>query len=118
MAVARASVPKELQDKAMTYVLRLSDELKKRDVYLGLTQPESVYELGVATERWLYHPSDSVMLSAELKDSGEDMRILGARGFLSPVNGALSARAELVVQVVVVRLASFYRVTHPRDVGT
>ena len=81
MAVARASVPKELQDKAMTYVLRLSDELKKRDVYLGLTQPESVYELGVATERWLYHPSDSVMLSAELKDSGEDMRILGARGF-------------------------------------
>ena len=37
-------------------------------------------------------------LRAELKDSGEDMRILGARGFLSPVNGALSARAELVVQ--------------------
>ena len=91
MAVARASVPKELQDKATTYVLRLTDELKQRDVYLGLTQPESVYELGVATERWLYHPSDSVTLRAELKDSGEDMRILGARGFLSPSNGALSA---------------------------
>ena len=98
MAVARASVPKELQDKATTYVLRLTDELKQRDVYLGLTQPESVYELGVATERWLYHPSDSVTLRAELKDSGEDMRILGARGFLSPSNGALSARAELVIQ--------------------
>lgn len=98
MAVARASVPKELQGKATTYVLRLTDELKQRDVYLGLTQPESVYELGVATERWLYHPSDSVTLRAELKDSGEDMRILGARGFLSPSNGALSARAELAIQ--------------------
>ena len=97
-AVARASIPKELQDKPATYLLRVGDQLANKDLYLGLTQPESIFELGVATERWLYHPSDSIILRAELKDSGEDMRILAARGFLSPVDGALSARAELVGQ--------------------
>lgn len=97
-SVARASLPPEFRDKAETYILRLSDQLVQNEIYLGLTQPESAYELGVATERWLYHPSDAVILSAELKDSGEDMRIFGARGFLSPVGGAVSAKAELVTQ--------------------
>ena len=97
-AVARASLPPTLFDKAASFVLTLGDSLSGNEVYLGLSQPESLYELGVATERWLYHPSDEVTLRVELKDSGEEMRILGARGFLSPMDGALSARAELVAE--------------------
>ena len=97
-AVARASLPKSLFDQADSFVLSLGDTLSKSEAYLALSQPESLYELGVATERWLYHPSDEVVLRVELKESGEEMRVLGARGFLSPADGALSARAELVGQ--------------------
>ena len=97
-AVARASLPEALFDKADSFVLTLGETLSNNEIYLAVNQPESLYELGVATERWLYHPSDEVTLRVELKDSGEEMRILGARGFLSPAGGALSARAELIAQ--------------------
>lgn len=97
-AVARASLPESLHDQATSVSLRLGEKLSSHQVYLGVSQPESLYELGVATERWLYHPADEVVLRVELKDNGESVRILGARGFLSPSNGALSARSELVAQ--------------------
>ena len=94
-AVASASFGDRLKGQEAVYALNVGTGLQSKSVLLALNQPESAYELGLAPDRWLYHPSDQITLSAELREAGAAMRVVSARAFLSLSDGGLSAQADV-----------------------
>ena len=97
-AVASASFGERLKGEEAVYALNVGTGLQSKSVLLALNQPESAYELGLAPDRWLYHPSDQITLSAELREAGAAMRVVSARAFLSLSDGGLSAQADVQAQ--------------------
>lgn len=94
-AVASASFDQQFKGREDGYTLRIGSILQGKPALLALNQPESAYELGLAPDRWLYHPADRIVLSAELREAGVSVRVVSARAFLSVSGGALSSQADV-----------------------